>query len=467
MADEGERLPSLQGSAYRFLVILSVVVVLVAGVLSALVMRRTAVDDASSALSREADVVASALDQSADERAAAESMDVGDMRLTLIASDGTVLYDNRGDAPDMTNHATRPEVASALSTGAGSAVRMSSTVGYVSIYQAVRLSSGDVVRLSCDQAGAMATFTENLPPLMAVLAALLVASVFASRLVVRRLVGPILAIDPAVPQATTPYVELAPLTRRIDEQQGELREQMERLRDSDQMRREFTSNVTHELKTPLASISGAAELIRDGIARPEDVPDFAGRIYDESARLTDLVNDILMLSKLDESERAGARDLLGSVESVDLGQTCRAVVGRLARQASERGVSISASGDPAIVTGNAHLLDELVYNLCDNAIRYNREGGVVSAVTSTVSGRPTLVVADTGIGIAPDQQEKVFERFYRVDAGRSRESGGTGLGLAIVKHAATFHGATLALRSEPGVGTTVTVTFPAADDPRE
>jgi two-component system phosphate regulon sensor histidine kinase PhoR len=236
---------------------------------------------------------------------------------------------------------------------------------------------------------------------------------------------------------------------------------MYRLEDSEQMRREFTSNVTHELKTPLSSISGAAELIRDGIARPADVPDFAGRIVAESARLTDLVNDILTLSKLDESERAGARELLGSTERVDLLQVARNVCDRLRTASRAAGVTLRAEGQGATVVGSARLLDELVYNLCDNAIRYNHPGGSVSVEVSTGDGGPALSVSDTGIGIAADQQEKVFERFYRVDAGRSRESGGTGLGLAIVKHAALFHGARIDLESEPGKGTRVTVTFPA------
>ena len=240
---------------------------------------------------------------------------------------------------------------------------------------------------------------------------------------------------------------------RIDEQMGELR-------GADLMRREFTSNVTHELKTPLSTISGAAELIRDGIAKPEDVPEFAGRIVDEAHHMTDLVNDILTLSKLDESERAGDTSLLGKAEPVDIAHALREVGNRLAPVAEAADVRLTCSGDPVIVRGIPSLLDELAYNLCDNAIRYNRAGGTVDARIDVVDGCPRLVVADTGLGIPEAAQAKVFERFYRVDASRSRERGGTGLGLAIVKHAAAYHGAKLALESKEGVGTTVTVTFP-------
>ena len=268
-----------------------------------------------------------------------------------------------------------------------------------------------------------------------------------------RLVSPILAIDPAEPDAAVAYVEIVPLVERISEQ-------VEELRGADLMRREFTSNVTHELKTPLSSISGASELIRDGIARPEDVPEFAGRIYDEAHHMTELVNDILTLSKLDESERSGDASLLGAPEPVNLLHVAREVATRLAPVAEKTGVSITAAGEACVVQGYPRLLDELVYNLCDNAIRYNHEGGWVDVSVSLEDECPLLVVADSGSGIPAEQQAKVFERFYRGEQSRSRETGGTGLGLAIVKHAATLHGAALTLDSEPGHGTTVCVRFP-------
>ena len=235
---------------------------------------------------------------------------------------------------------------------------------------------------------------------------------------------------------------------------------MDVLKDADLMRREFTSNVTHELKTPLSSISAASELIRDGIARPSDVPEFAGRIYDEARHMTDLVNDILILSKLDESERSRDRDLVGKPEPVDLNQRLLEVCARLAPVADSAGVTLQCSGDPVIVRGNPRLLDELAYNLCDNAIRYNRKGGAVTGWVGLVDGAPVLRVSDTGVGIPADMQRKVFERFFRVDSSRARQTGGTGLGLAIVKHAAAYHGAKIRLESQVGVGTTITVLFP-------
>ena len=250
------------------------------------------------------------------------------------------------------------------------------------------------------------------------------------------------------------------MVERLEEQQTTLREQMEKIKSVSAIRQEFTANVTHELKTPLSSISGAAELIRDGIARPEDVPDFAARICDESAWLTSLVNDILTLSRLDESERSSDRSMVGAVERLDLLSLSRGVAERLGEVAAEADVTITAGGEPAIVEGNARLLDELIYNLADNAIRYNHEGGTVRIEVGYRAKRPILRVSDTGQGIAAEDQPKVFERFYRVDKSRSRELGGTGLGLAIVKHAAAFHGADIDLASEIGQGTTFTVTFP-------
>ena len=282
-----------------------------------------------------------------------------------------------------------------------------------------------------------------------------------SRLLVRRFVRPILEIDATRADARAPYEELEPLVSRLNEQRGELLERMSAIQDADDMRREFTANVTHELKTPIASISGASELIRDGICRPEDVQGFAGRIYDDARRLSSLVSDILMLSKLDETERAGDRaSLFGPDEQVDLLVVAHDVERRLAPKAARMGVMLHVEGVSYVIQGNARLLDELVSNLVENAIRYNREGGHVYVWVLPHDGRPSIRVSDTGIGIPEEAQKKVFERFYRVDKGRSRDMGGTGLGLAIVKHAAAFHAADVSLTSKLGEGTSVTVTFP-------
>ncbi len=217
----------------------------------------------------------------------------------------------------------------------------------------------------------------------------------------------------------------------------------------EKMRREFTANVSHELKTPLTSISGYAEMIETGLAQPEDVAQFASRIRKEAARLLVLIGDILRLSELDETDR------IFTMEPVELRALADECIGRLALTAEKRGVTLHVEGGPHVVQGNRAMLSELLYNLCDNAIRYNREGGEVFV---TVSDR-RLCVRDTGLGIPQKHQTRVFERFYRVDKSRSKETGGTGLGLAIVKHIAERHNAAITLRSEEGIGTEITVQF--------
>lgn len=454
--EKRQKAPSRPSLARRFFIALSAIAAVAAIavlVCSSLIYQSVTVDDAGSMLESECRVVRASLRGDDTDVMRLTAFDSGDVRVTLVGTDGTVLYDNQNSVASMPNHADRPEIAEALADGTGSAERDSETSGYVSIYRAVRLANGNVLRLAVDRDGAAAALRHDLLLVCAVVLVIIAVCWAVSRLVADRLVSPILAIDPAEPDAAVTYVEIEPLVERISEQ-------VEELRGADLMRREFTSNVTHELKTPLSSISGASELIRDGIARPEDVPEFAGRIYDEAHHMTELVNDILTLSKLDESERSGDASLLGAPEPVDLLHVAREVATRLAPVAEKTGVSITAAGEACVVQGYPRLLDELVYNLCDNAIRYNHEGGWVDVSVSLEDECPLLVVADSGSGIPAEQQAKVFERFYRGEQSRSRETGGTGLGLAIVKHAATLHGAALTLDSEPGHGTTVCVRFP-------
>ena len=454
--EKRQKAPSRPSLARRFFIALSAIAAVAAIavlVCSSLIYQSVTVDDAGSMLESECRVVRASLRGDDTDVMRLTAFDSGDVRVTLVGTDGTVLYDNQNGVASMPNHADRPEIAEALADGTGSAERDSETSGYVSIYRAIRLANGNVLRLAVDRDGAAAAVRHDLLLVCAVVLVIIAVCWAASRLVADRLVSPILAIDPAEPDAAVTYVEIEPLVERISEQ-------VEELRGADLMRREFTSNVTHELKTPLSSISGASELIRDGIARPEDVPEFAGRIYDEAHHMTELVNDILTLSKLDESERSGDASLLGAPEPVNLLHVAREVATRLAPVAEKTGVSITAAGEACVVQGYPRLLDELVYNLCDNAIRYNHEGGWVDVSVSLEDECPLLVVADSGSGIPAEQQAKVFERFYRGEQSRSRETGGTGLGLAIVKHAATLHGAALTLDSEPGRGTTVCVRFP-------
>ena len=452
---------SLSKRVFLALVTACAVVAIVVTAAASLLYQSAFLEDEQEQLAGECRTVASLLNLSDDDAALLSLLEFDDTRVTLIAADGTVTYDGLADASEMENHADRPEVIDALATGSGSSDRPSETAGYVSLYEAVRLDDGEVVRLSVDRASVV-TFLMQDFVLLAGLAVVVVAvSWLVSRRLSQRFVRPILAIDPSVCDGVAPYEELDPLVSRLNEQHKELVERMNAIQDAADMRRDFTANVTHELKTPIASIQGAAELIRDGIARPEDVKNFAGRIYKDAHRLSLLVSDILTLSRLDESERSGDREVFGAAERVDLMSVASDAVERLRARAQQKyDVTISLSGVSTPIMGNARLLDELVSNLIENAIRYNKPGGKVFVWVIPQGGRPCVRVSDTGIGIPEEAQGKVFERFYRVDKGRSRDMGGTGLGLAIVKHAATYHGADIRLDSHVGEGTTITVTFP-------
>ncbi len=456
----GAKKTSLSRQVFLAFVVACAAVAVVVTAASAFVFQNAFLADEHEQLAGECETLCSLLDQTEDDPSVLASLSLGNLRATLVAPDGRVLFDSSADASTLPNHADRPEVAAALADGRGQSDRSSQTVGYVSLYNAQRLESGDVLRISVERAGVVSFLSNDI----LLLTALACAVVGVSWLVARRLSAgiarPILEIDPAAEETSAPYEELDPLVSRLNDQHKQLICRMSAIQDANDMRREFTSNVTHELKTPIASISGAAELIRDGICRPEDVQDFAGRIYKDARRLSSLVSDILMLSKLDETERAGERSsLFGPLERVELMGIARDVCSRLERKAKKSEVKLKCEGVATYIEGNARLLDELVKNLVENAIRYNRPGGRVFVWVLPVDGRPTLRVSDTGIGIPEEAQQKVFERFYRVDKGRSRDMGGTGLGLAIVKHAAAFHDADIRLESDLGKGTTVTVSF--------
>lgn len=222
---------------------------------------------------------------------------------------------------------------------------------------------------------------------------------------------------------------------------------------AEQNRREFTANVSHELKTPLQSITGSAELLENGLVKPEDVPRFVGMIRTEAARLVTLVDDIIHLSQLDEG---AAPDR----ETVDLLETAKDAASALGDSATEKGIHVSVSGESVSISGVRSFLHEMIYNLCDNAIKYNVENGSVEITVVRKEQEAVVTVKDTGIGIPAEHQSRIFERFFRVDKSRSKASGGTGLGLSIVKHIAQYHGATIKLQSEFGCGTTVSVVFP-------
>lgn len=384
------------------------------------------------------------------------------IRLTLVAADGTVRYDTQFKASKMANHSHRPEIASALrrsQSGAGSdiVVRDSDTVDEKMIYYAKATASGEVLRVARPMRSFYATVLSGLPILAAIALAVFGLAFLIARHQSRRIVEPLNRLDLNHPLSETArdhdslaiYPEFRPLLQRL-EHQNQDKEAAAR------SRREFSANVSHELKTPLTSISGYAEIIQNGLVKPEDIPGFANRIHQESSRLLGLIGDIMELSLLDEG------GMPEEAKEVDLFAVCRSVVERLQSRADSCAVSLHLSGTKICLTGVEPLLDMLVYNLVENAIKYNREGGKVEVWAGAHLGIPQLVVSDTGIGIPLEEQERVFERFYRVDKSHSKATGGTGLGLSIVKHAAILHAAEITVDSTPDEGTRIQVSFPHA-----
>jgi two-component system phosphate regulon sensor histidine kinase PhoR len=493
-----------------------------------------------------------------------KKLDVDETRITWVADDGSVLYDSMNDAAGMENHADREEIREAMESqsGYGESRRYSSTMMSRYLYCAKRLSDGSVVRVSRGMNTVLAmTITMIQPMCIVLLAAIILAAVLSNRLS-KQIVQPINNLNLEEPLMNEDYDELAPLLRRMDKQQRQLRKQKSELNQrqeelntiidnmyeglvllgnrgnivginnsalrilgatpecvgknilavnrnmdiqmsvsdaldgiesdktaeigdaiyqitaspvefdekvrgaalmlidvtekekSEQVRREFSANVSHELRTPLHSISGYAELMKNGMVRGEDIQPFAEKIYQEAQRMIRLVEDIINLSHLDE----GARDM--DWAEVDLSEIAGRTVESLQETAAAKNVTLSFSGNPVKICGIAHLMQEIVYNLCDNAIKYNRDGGSVEVMVKEKKEKVVLTVRDTGIGIPEDQQERIFERFYRVDKSHSKEVGGTGLGLSIVKHAAIVHGAKIDLKSKLGVGTSVKICFP-------
>ena len=445
-------------------------VILAFTVLGAFFVQNTLADATSANLSQETELIAAALNEQKEPIAFLRSLDREDLRITLINRDGSVAYDNEASPSTLPNHGDRPEVVEALESGSGSAERASSTLDEIMLYRAVRLNNGQVVRLAQAQPGVAAILMSLVAPMLLIAAAGAVLSFFLARRESRAIIEPLQEVDLDHPRRSYEhaYAEMVPMLERIESQRQELKRQMAVLADNDRMRREFTANITHELKTPLTAISGYAELIANSMVEGEDdLRNFGGRIYREAGRLAALVNDILTLSNLDEAERASEGEAvpIGSTEPIELSRAMLTVEQRLEQVARQSNVTIGHETKPVVIEGVSRLIDELIYNLASNAIRYNRPGGTVTLRCGTNDeGHPYLSVADTGIGIAPEGQGKVFERFYRVDKSRSKARGGTGLGLAIVKHAALYHHAAIDLSSEPGVGTTISVTFPVQQE---
>ena len=486
-------------------------------------------------------------------------------RVTWVAADGTVLYDNEADASTMENHADREEIREALTSETGTAQRFSSTLSEQTLYVTQRLSDGTVIRLASAQKTVGLLLISMIQPILIILVlSLLLSAVLASRLS-KGLIKPILSLDLEHPEDCETYDELTPLLSRLKRQNDTIQQQMDLLKQRqtefaaltdnmsegfllldrqghvlshnsgalrllgveepegevnvlvlnreepfrqavdealagrrsqqllhlngrycrllanpvladgkpagavlvlldvteqeqrEELRREFTANVSHELKTPLTSISGIAEIMQSGMVKPEDVQGFAGDIYQEAQRLIALVEDIIRLSRLDEGAESLER------VPVNLLSLAQDVARRLDSAAQKAGVTLKVMGRSVEIPGVPSVLDEMVYNLCDNAIKYNRSGGTVNVtVAPAADGAAEISVEDTGIGIPMEDPSRVFERFYRVDKSHSKEIGGTGLGLSIVKHGAALHSAQIHLESQVGKGTSVQLLFPAS-----
>lgn len=477
-------------------------------------------------------------------------------RLTWVTEDGHVVYDTAADERQMTNHADREEILEALETGKGSASRHSDTLLERTVYEAIRLTDGSVLRISVSQKTMLVLVLGMLHPVCVVALCAIVLSLLLSHRMSRKIMEPLNALDLDHPLENDTYAELSPLLRKLNQQYQQIDRQKRKLQrmtdefeqvtscmqeglvvldkethirsintaarkifdtdpecigqsfymvyhgnalqkaldtalekghgstvaevqgreyrfnvsniqsggkllgavilaedvteqiNAERTRREFTANVSHELKSPLQSIMGSAELLENGLVRPEDQPRFMGHIRKESARLLSLIENILRLSQLDENMGLPKED-------VDLFALAQEAVSSLELQAVDKNVKIRIEGGPCMIQGVRAMLYEIVRNLCDNAIKYNVDGGEVRVQVQ--SG--ILTVTDTGIGIPPEDQSRIFERFYRVDKAHSRQCSGTGLGLSIVKHAVQYHNARMELKSTFGVGTTIRVLF--------
>lgn len=487
-----------------------------------------------------------------------------DCRVTWVAADGHVLWDNREDPAAMEDHSDREEIRQALETGSGHADRYSGTLSQKTLYYALRLSDGSVLRVSDTQYSVWMLVVQALQPVALVMVLAFCLALWLAGRLARQLVAPINSLDVNNPGDQLDYEELAPLVGKLRSQKRQIEAQMEELRrqqrefaaltenmsegllvidgetrllscnpaalrllnaqapgqgDSvlalnreagfrrcveealagrrceellehedgsrrvmaspvetagrpggavlivldvtekeqrETLRREFTANVSHELKTPLTSILGTAEILENGLVQSQDVAHFAGNIHREAQRLIGLVNDIIKLSRLDESAPAT------QWETVELYGVAERVLAQLEVAAGRKQVTLHMAGGSALARGVPQIIEELIYNLCDNAVAYNVPGGTVRVTVRDGPDGARVSVRDTGVGIPPELRERVFERFYRAD--KSHSSGGTGLGLSIVKHGAAYLGARVELDSEPGKGSTFTVIFPPVGD---
>ena len=371
-----------------------------------------------------------------------------DVRITLIDGEGVVLYDSFVDAATLGNHKDRPEIADAFATGNGSAVRKSDTLDMSTFYYAFLMEDGNIIRVAKEADSLLSIIGNALPILIFIGSALFLICMVLSHVLAGSLLKPIeqMATDIDSKEDITAYEELRPFIQTI-------RRQHEDIIKNARIRQEFTANVSHELKTPLTAISGYSELIETGMASEQDTARFAKEIHKNANRLLTLINDTIQLSELD----AGSDETV--FEEVNLYELARTCVDMLQMNAGKHKVSLTMDGQNCTILANKQMMEEVLYNLCDNAIRYNNEGGYVRVGIYPEKDDVVLSVEDSGIGIPQEHQQRIFERFYRVDKSRSKSTGGTGLGLAIVKHILAKHNAELFLHSEVGKGTKITIHF--------
>lgn len=371
-----------------------------------------------------------------------------DLRITLIGAEGEVLYESLLNKDEMDNHNERPEIIEAREKGEGEAIRYSATSGTHTFYYAERLQNGNVLRIGRDSVSVNRIMVNTLVIVLVIALCILFVCMGISHYLTKKLVEPIekLATNIMLVDENNVYEEIRPFVNTIKEQHINII-------NNAQLRQEFTANVSHELKTPLTAISGYAELIGNGMTGKEDTIRFSNEIHSNANRLLSLINDIIKLSELDEADHQM------EMERIDLYKLAENCVQMMQVTAEKQGIRLTLQGESAMTMANKGLMDEVFYNLCSNAIRYNKPGGSVTVTVGTKDERPFLSVADTGIGIPKECQERVFERFYRVDKSRSKSTGGTGLGLAIVKHIVAQHNAALHLDSELGEGTTIEIVF--------
>ena len=380
-----------------------------------------------------------------------ESIEDSSLRVTLIDLEGNVIFDNQLNESEMENHASREEFKEAKENGYGISKRYSLSLLKTFYYVAYKLDN-NIIRVSKVADSTLYILFINLWPLYIVAIVLIICSILLGLLLSKKIVDPINNINLEHPLENNKYKEIEPLLIRIEAQKNELMKENEEVLNASKVRQEFTSNVSHELKTPLHVISGYAELIKEGIVKDSDVKEFGEKIYSEASRMSKLVEDIMKISKL-ESDKAFEKTQL------KLKNIVVAIVDSLMIEADKKNVKFKLSLNDCSISGNYDSIYSLIFNLVDNAIKYNKTNGKITIKLQEVSNNVILSVKDTGIGIPKEDLDRIFERFYRVDKSRSKDSGGTGLGLAIVKHSLIVNNATIKVESELKKGSTFTVTF--------